>query len=71
MQPPGRCSLSTHYGLRPEREGLHLVLQVTVILRCTSSAPNNNMADSLMDDISRFVEESTEAEILEESREVR
>jgi len=29
------------------------------------------MADSLMDDISRFVEESTEAEILEESREVR
>lgn len=28
MQPPGRCSLSTHYGLRPEREGLHLVLQL-------------------------------------------
>ena len=28
MQPPGRCSLLTHYGLRPEREGLHLVLQL-------------------------------------------
>ena len=29
MQPPGRYSLSTHYGLSPKREGLHLVLQVT------------------------------------------
>ena len=28
MQPPGRYSLSTHYGLRPKREGLHLVLQL-------------------------------------------
>ena len=28
--------------------------------------PHNAVADSLMDDISRFVEESTEAEILEE-----
>ena len=27
-QPPGTYSLSTHYGLRPEREGLHLVLQL-------------------------------------------
>ena len=28
MQPPGRYSISNHYGLRPEREGLHLVLQL-------------------------------------------
>ena len=28
MQPPGRCSLLTYYGIRPEREGLHLVLQL-------------------------------------------
>ena len=28
MQPPGWYSISTHYGLRPEREGLHLVLQL-------------------------------------------
>ena len=32
---------------------------------------NNAMADSLMDDISRFVEENCEAEILEEEREIR
>ena len=29
------------------------------------------MADSLMDDLSRFVEENTEAEIMEETREIR
>jgi uncharacterized protein YlxP (DUF503 family) len=29
------------------------------------------MADSLMDEISRFVEENTEAEILDEMREIR
>ncbi len=28
MQPPGRYVISIHYGLRPEREGLHLVLQL-------------------------------------------
>ena len=28
MQPPGRYLISNHYGLRPEREGLHLVLQL-------------------------------------------
>jgi hypothetical protein len=29
------------------------------------------MADSLMDDISMFVEENTDAEILDEEREIR
>ena len=33
--------------------------------------PHNAMADSLMDDISLFIEENTEAEILEEEREIR
>ena len=42
-----------------------IVIGVAVIV------PHNAMADSLMDDISRFMEESTEAEILEEEREVR
>ena len=32
---------------------------------------HNAMADSLMDDISLFVEENTEAEILDEEREIR
>ena len=34
-------------------------------------AAHNAMADSLMDDISLFVEENTEAEILDEEREIR
>ena len=33
--------------------------------------PHNAMADSLMDDISLFVEENTEAEIIDEEREIR
>ena len=33
--------------------------------------PHNAMADSLMDDISMFVEENTDAEILDEEREIR
>ena len=33
--------------------------------------PNNAMADSLMDDISFFVEDNTEAEIIFEDREIR
>ena len=33
--------------------------------------PHHAMADSLMDEISAFVEENCEAEILEETREIR
>ena len=33
--------------------------------------PHNAMADHLMDEISQFVEENCEAEILEETREIR
>ena len=42
-----------------------------IVIGIAAIVPHNAMADSLMDDISRFVEESTEAEILEEEREVR
>ena len=42
-----------------------IVIGVAVIV------PHNAMADSLMDEISLFVEENTEAEILDESREIR
>ena len=40
---------------------------------CKAAEPvsRNAMADSLMDDISLFVEENTEAEILDEEREIR
>ena len=42
-----------------------IVIGVAVIV------PHNAMADSLMDDISMFVEENTDAEILDEEREIR
>lgn len=33
--------------------------------------PHNAMADSLMEDISHFIENNTEAEIIDEEREIR
>ena len=36
-----------------------------------SKIPHNAMADSLMEDISLFVEENTDAEIIDEEREIR
>ena len=42
-----------------------IVIGVAVIV------PNNSLADSLMDEISQFVETTTDAEILEETREIR
>lgn len=44
--------------------------QITVI-GVAAIVPHNAMADSLMDEISSFVEENTEAEILDEEREIR
>ena len=43
------------------------------ILRIGTAAivPHSAMGDRLMDEISRFVEENTEAQILEETRELR
>ena len=42
-----------------------------IVIGVAAIVPHNAMADSLMDDISRFVEENTEAEIVEEGREIR
>ena len=36
-----------------------------------SIVPYNAMADSMMDEISQFVEDNCEAEILDEQREIR
>ena len=41
------------------------------VIGVAAIVPNNAFADSLMDDISMFVEESTEAELLDEEREMR
>ena len=42
-----------------------------IVIGMAAVVPHNAMADSLMDEISQFVEDNTEAEILEETREVR
>ena len=42
-----------------------------IVISVASLVPHNAMADSLMDEISNFVEENCEAEILEEHREIR
>ena len=42
-----------------------------IVIGVAAIVPYNAMADSLMDDISLFVEENTEAEIINEEREIR
>lgn len=42
-----------------------------IVIGVAAIVPHQAIADSLMDEISRFVEENTEAEILDEVREIR
>ena len=42
-----------------------------IVIGVAAIVPHNAMADSLMDGISLFVEENTEAEIIDEEREIR
>ena len=42
-----------------------------IVIGVAAIVPHNAMADSLMDEISTFVEENTEAELLDEIREIR
>ena len=42
-----------------------------IVIGVAAIVPHNAMADSLMDELSSFVEENTEAEILDEDREIR
>lgn len=42
-----------------------------IVIGVAAIVPYNAMADSLMEDISRFVEENCEAEIISEERELR
>ena len=42
-----------------------------IVIGAAAIVPHNAMADSLMDEISAFVESNTEAEIVEEIREIR
>ena len=42
-----------------------------IVIGVAAIVPHNAMADSLMEEISLFMEENCEAEILEETREIR
>ena len=42
-----------------------------IVIGIASIVPHSAQADSLMDDISVFIEENTEEEFLDESREIR
>ena len=42
-----------------------------IVIGVAAIVPHNALADSVMDEISQFVEENTEAEILDEMREMR
>ena len=42
-----------------------------IVIGVAAVVPHSALADSLMDEISQFVETATDAEILEETREIR
>ena len=42
-----------------------------IVIGIAAIIPNTALADSMMEDISLFIEDNTEAEILEETREIR
>ena len=42
-----------------------------IVIGVAAVVPHNAMADSLMDEISQFVETATDAQIIEETREIR
>ena len=42
-----------------------------IVIGVAAIVPHNAMADSMMDSISSYVEENTEAEILDEERQIR
>ena len=43
----------------------------SIVIGTAAIVPHSAQADSLMDEIVRFVEENTEAEIVQEERELR
>lgn len=50
-----------------DEQDTHQIIMIGV----AAIVPNNALADSIMAEISQFVEENTEAEILNETREIR
>ena len=68
------CMITAAFGLiilysatRTYETERYMVVQIGA----AAIVPHRALADSLMEEISRFVEENTEAEILDERREIR
>ena len=68
QKPPRAAAKKFHVSAAEiDEQDVHqiIVIGVAVIV------PNNSLADSLMDEISQFVETATDAQVLEEAREIR
>ncbi len=50
-----------------DEQDTHQIIMIGV----AAVVPHNALADSLMDEISQFVETATDAQLLEETREIR
>ena len=75
-QPPGKESdrEESHGGdfpIRGRKYGSGNNRRGIIVISIAAIVPHNTMADSLMEEISLFVEENTEAEIIDEVREIR
>ena len=64
------AQLQNRFHVSAAETGEQDTLQI-IVIGAAAIVPHNAMADSLMEEISRFVEENCEAEILEEIREIR
>ena len=64
------AKLQNRYHVSAAEVGEQDVHQI-IMIGIAAIVPHNAYADSLMADISLFIEESTEAEILDEEREIR
>ena len=64
------AKLQNHYHVSAaelEDQDVHKMITIGI----AAIVPHNAMADSLMDNISHFIENNTEAEIIDEEREIR
>ena len=64
------AQLQNRFHLSAAEVGEQDVHQI-IVIGAAAIVPNHAAADSLMDEISRFVEASTDAEIIGETREIR
>jgi uncharacterized protein YciI len=68
----GEGMLEKRMEVRPRHlEGMKALGKQIIVIGVAAIVPHNAIADSLMEEISQFVENASEAEVLEETREIR